>query len=70
MAGIHDTTSSNCIVPAIVADLSKTANNTIEITRGARVKMAAIYLISREESLGVKAIMMAPTTGRRIMVVR
>ncbi len=32
--------------------------------------MTAMYLVSREESLGVKAMMIVPTTGRRIMVVR
>jgi hypothetical protein len=38
--------------------------------RGIRVKIAAIRLISLSERLGIKAIKIAPTTGRKIIAVR
>jgi hypothetical protein len=70
MAGIQDMLSSNCIAPAIVADLSKTANSAREIASGTSVKMAATYLTSLEESPGTRAIIATPASGKKIMVVR
>ena len=69
-AGIHETYSSNCIVPAIDIDLSKVANRKIEMASGSRVKAAAIYLVNLEESPGTRAMMIAPASGRKMMVER
>jgi hypothetical protein len=40
------------------------------MTSGTKVKTAAIYLMSLAERPGTRAMMIAPATGRKIMVVR
>jgi len=70
MVGIHDSFSSNWITPAAPADLSKPRKRIMDRARGIRVKIAAIRLISLSERLGIKAIRIAPATGRKIIVVR
>jgi len=46
------------------------AKRKIDKARGIKVKMVAIRLITLSWRPGTKAIKIAPTTGRKIMVVR
>jgi len=70
MVRIHDSFSSNWIAPAAPADLSKLKKRKMDKTRGIKVKTAAMRLISLSERLGIKAIKIAPATGRKIIHVR
>jgi hypothetical protein len=70
MVRIHDSFSSNWIAPTAPDDLSKLKKRIMDKTRGIKVKIAAIRLISLPERLGKKAIKIAPATGRKIIAVR
>jgi len=68
MAGIQDNFSSNWITPA--NDRSKLAKIKIDRASEAKVKTAASHLIARPDKPGIKAIKIAPTTGRKIIADR
>ncbi len=57
-------------MPAIDIDLSKVAKRNMAMAKGTRVIMAAIYLISLEESPGTRAMMIAPASGRKMITER
>jgi hypothetical protein len=70
MGGIHAAISSNWATPAIPADLSKAANSPTEMAKGIKVTMAAIYLITLEERPPARAMIIAPTAGKKIISVK
>ena len=70
MGAIQEKISSNWNVPTIANALSKEINRNKEMANGIMVKRLATYLIIREESPGTRVIIIAPTIGIKIMVVR
>ena len=57
-------------MPVAARDLSKLAKTAIDKASEIKVKIAARRLITPDDRPGKKAIKIAPTTGRKIIVVR
>jgi len=70
IAGIHDIFSSNWIIPIAARDLSKLQKTATDKASEMKVKIAARRLIVPDDRPGKKAIKIAPTIGRKIIVVR
>jgi hypothetical protein len=53
-----------------LSERSKITKRYIDRARGIKVKMAAIFLIFRPDSPGMRAIKIDPTTGRKSITVK